>query len=172
MIARSIIGATMALALAACQTTTNSVPESLPLGPGPKSLNINTSASLFQDVCVKTYPNFQKARTVLASKAFAAHPSTGTFYDGRQDVSFKLISDGGKKICSMVFTSPDNPIELGTAFGLASTVSKDGDLELDLGADNKAVVRASSTGRSTMTFTPARRANGKNWYRATLSPRN
>jgi hypothetical protein len=80
MNAGSIVGATMALA--ACQTSTNPAPESLPLGPGSKSLDINTSGSLFKDVCVETYPNFQKTRSVLASKAFAAHPSTGTFYDG------------------------------------------------------------------------------------------
>lgn len=169
MIARSVIGLTMALALAACQTTTNSTPESLPLGPGSKSLNINTSASLFKEVCVATYPSFQKARAVLASKAFAAHPSTGTFYDGRQDVSFKLISDGGKKICSMVFTSPDDPVNLGAAFATASTIRKDGGFDVNVGS-GKTVVQAPSTGGSTMTFTPSSRTNGKDWYRAILSP--
>jgi hypothetical protein len=71
----------------------------------------------------------------------------------------------------MVFTPPNNPVELGTAFGLASTVRKNGNLKLNIGADTT-VVQAPSAGGFTMTFTPARRASGKNWYRAYLGPQN
>lgn len=96
------------------------------VGPGTESLSSTAAASLFVQVCVKTRPSLAKAKAALAKLGYVAHPETGTFYDNRSDVSFKLLR--GEGVCSMVSQSDGDPLEM--VMFLALTAGGD-DLDVD-----------------------------------------
>ncbi|MCX8508083.1 MAG: hypothetical protein ORN49_04255, partial [Rhodobacteraceae bacterium] len=79
------------------------------VGPGPDQANGINASMIFGDVCVATAPSFRKAPAVMAKMPFRQHPGTGTYYHQNLDLWIKLMP----KRCSMVFTSEDDPTELG-----------------------------------------------------------
>ncbi|OYW41708.1 MAG: hypothetical protein B7Z38_07080 [Rhodobacterales bacterium 12-64-8] len=80
------------------------------VGPGTEGLSSTAAASLFARVCIETRPKLAKAKAELASLGYVAHPDTGTFYDNRLDVSFKLLR--GEGVCSRVIRSDDDPMQV------------------------------------------------------------
>ncbi len=141
------------------------------LEPGTKGLGLEDTAYLFVGVCAKNYPNFRKAKKVLVQNGFQAHSKTGTFYDGKRDVSFKLTRGSSGKVCSMVFSSKEKPEELGLLLAVGSTQGTDGNAKIDVDP-NTFATRTNSRGGSVMNFTPTIVNNGKQYFRASLSASN
>lgn len=174
---RFVVAIALSVTLGACQTTTGSGAhetepnENAPvgeIGPGAAPLSIKTSTFLFQEVCVKTVRNNSGFRKALANNGFVASPTTGTYYDNKRDVSFKWITTSGKPVCSMAFVSKEKPVELGMALALGSLPPNSKEVELFIEA-NSVSTKAKSRNNSIMTFTPAARVKGEQYYRATIA---
>jgi len=106
---RSVFGAAMCrFAVFALVFPAPAVAETV--GPGTESLSSTAAASLFAQVCIETRPKLAKAKAELAKLGYVAHPDSGTFYDNRSDVSFKLLM--GEGVCSMVIGSDADPMEM------------------------------------------------------------
>jgi hypothetical protein len=103
----------VALALSACVAPTSGVPTSTPVssnaGPGPQDATPAEAATLFRQVCVETVPSHAKARAAIATLPFVQRRSTGTYYHRSLNLSFKLITDAGTPICSLVFGATSDP---------------------------------------------------------------
>ncbi len=94
------------LVLAACVEQTASSGD---VGPGPELADPVIASMMFSDVCVDTAPSFAGAPRVLQSLPFRQHPETGTYYHTNLNLSFKVFSDGGRRICSIVFATDEAP---------------------------------------------------------------
>ncbi|UWR45530.1 hypothetical protein [Phaeobacter inhibens] len=171
---RSSLACLVMLMLAACQTTTSgsstaSAPSNVvATKPGARPLDAMVSTSLFRSICVATYPNLPKAKQALAELGFAQNPTTGTYYDGKRDVSFKLGSGQSGKSCSMVFSSKEEPSELAIAFSVASTVGdKNGSANVLVHPQGK-FAETKSVGGSSMRFQHRGRINNKSYFNASL----
>lgn len=135
-------------------------------GPGESPVDALTASTLFDRVCMQSLPGFGGAAATLAELGFVPHPESGTFYDGRNNISFKMFADIGARYCSMVFGSRDDAFELGLM--LATTVQA---------ASPSAEVRPDpETGKVNATprpgvefeFFPSGDQGGTNYFRARL----
>ena len=170
---RSTLACLFLVALTACQTTTSEQVSTTPspaiIEPGSEPIDLETSTGLFKAVCLSNYPNNSKSEATLASLGFAPNMTTGTFYDGRRDVSFKLSKGRKGSICSMVFASKDDPMRLAIAFAVSSTAG-DSDGNANVFVDPKTQsAKTNSVAGSNMSFSPRVRANNKLYFSAHLS---
>lgn len=138
------------------------------IGPGSRQISAETAAKFLVAVCVDQFKNVRQAKRVLAANGFRPSPDTGTFYDNKRDLSFKIGKAKGVHACSMVFTSRAKPVELATMLTVASAREN---------AKGKAAVSVDpetfrgatvSTGGSKMTFRRAGKHDGKWYYHAVL----
>jgi len=120
-----------------------------------------TATSILQRVCIDTAPSFKKAPAVMAKMPFRQHPVTGTYYHQNLDLSIKLMS----KRCSMVFTSKDDPMEVGIAISVAGGGQSSGTVGLD--PNTGGTVTKTKTGL-TIELDPMGRQNGRSWYHAVV----
>ncbi|MEP5155591.1 hypothetical protein [Planktotalea sp.] len=134
------------------------------IGPGDRSLSFEYTINLFVAVCVKPKLVLTKSVETLIANKFKAHPQTGTYYNNVSDVSFKLNQASGQKTCSMAFSSKEKAIELATALAISS--ANGGKVNIDPKTNRS---QTKSSRNSYMTFTPVRRHNGRNYYRAVIS---
>lgn len=112
---KKVLGALgLVAALAACDQPTGPanrelalsaepIPSSPSAGPGSVRLSAAQAAQAFSRVCVASLPDFATAPQRLG-EGFVQNSTTGTYYNSRLNLSFKLI-DGD---CSMVFGSSAN----------------------------------------------------------------
>lgn len=100
------------LPLAACVEPTTSGGS---VGPGPGKVDLASATLSFNQVCLATMPNLNNARQVLAAGPYQQHSSTGTYYHRALDMSFKLRTEGGRPVCSMVVGTTENPGALNAA---------------------------------------------------------
>lgn len=133
------------------------------IGPGPDQVEGIGASMIFGDVCVATAPSFRKAPAVMAQMPFRQHPGTGTYYHQNLDLSIKLMP----KRCSMVFTSKDDPGELGIMMAISPATSDQGSGSMDVNPDTGASATMTKSGAK-IEFEPMGRKNGRNWYRAVI----
>lgn len=112
MISRThlLAAAAVATALAGC------VPASVE-GPGQRDPAPALVAEVFDRACVKTLPDFGAAPAALAALGFAPG-QTGTYYNGRDDISVKLIP-GSPAECSVVWGVRNAPAQQLEAYAAA-----------------------------------------------------
>ena len=78
------------------------------VGPGSEPVTARAATAMFQNVCVDTAPDFAAAPGRLTALQFRPHPRTGTFYHDRMNLSFKVFTQDGHRICSIVFAPRDD----------------------------------------------------------------
>ncbi|MGB5069289.1 MAG: hypothetical protein WBO29_18175 [Albidovulum sp.] len=160
-------GLLAALVLGGCVTPdpASQAPVSAPatdVGPGPAQADGTSAGVIFSSVCADTAPSFRQAPAILAKMPFRQHPTTGTYYHQNLDLSVKLMP----KRCSMVFSSRENPMQLG--LGLAAFAAVDsGSNQMGIDPDTGASA-TKGKGGTAFEFVPLGRANGRNMYRAVL----
>ena len=73
---------------------------------------------LFVNICAKTLPDFASANEAAIESGFTQNSATGTFYNNRSNVSFKLHGDE----CPMVFGTdrPEDEVLRRLAMGVAN----------------------------------------------------
>ncbi|MGL5009606.1 MAG: hypothetical protein ACRC6I_06955 [Paracoccaceae bacterium] len=99
-----------ALALSACVGSGKPTPNTFTdIGPGAAAADAATASLLFARICADTAPSLSAARSELAALPFRQAPDTGTYFHTQLDLSFKLRTEGGQNICSMVFGTTDDP---------------------------------------------------------------
>ena len=130
------------------------------VNPGAEMADGISAMLIFTRVCLDTQPHFKKAPAVLADLPFRQRPETGTYYHQNLDLSVKLV--GGR--CSMVFTSADDPTQLGI---LMSAASGNGQMSID---PNTGAASTVTKNGARLEFEPIGRSKGRNWYRAVLIP--
>ena len=59
----------------------------------------SSAGRLFVQACVHTRPDFAKTQDVMNAIGFVPHPKTGTYFDGKHNLSFKVHNGQ----CSLVF---------------------------------------------------------------------
>ncbi len=135
--------------------------------PGTHPVDSASAMSLISDICVDTLPRFANAPAVLAKMPFQQNPQTGTYYHRSLDLSIKLHTDKGRKICSMVFVSKDDPAQLALLIPIAAS-SQGGGNKILVGPDmsQSAVALA---GGARLTFQPIGQNAGKKYYNITVT---
>lgn len=133
------------------------------VGPGSEQVDGFAAAAILGDVCVATAPSFRNAPAVMAKMPFRQHPGTGTYYHQTLDLSVKLLP----KRCSMVFTSKDEPSQLGIAIATSAAMAGQSTGSMGLDPDTGAASTLAKNG-ATIAFEPMGRSNGRNWYRAVV----
>lgn len=120
----SVVASVLILSMAGCvetqqAATSGSAPagaaKAAQVGPGEESVDTLYASIAFADICVDTYGHPEKAKALLLAKGYVQHPQTGTFYNQRQNESFKLMG----KNCSMVFGTKDKPGQVAISFAVA-----------------------------------------------------
>lgn len=77
-------------------------------GPGDALLAPEEGATMFLEICLDNRADFKAAQADLVGWGF--NPAqTGTWYDDRHDVSFKIQDFDGTRYCSMVFSDVAEP---------------------------------------------------------------
>ncbi len=87
------------LGLAACVQP--SAPSG-PVGPGATAPDAGTTALLFRDVCLANLPDLNQTRSALAAGPFRQDSGSGIYYHNALDLSFKVRSEAGTPVCSVV----------------------------------------------------------------------
>ena len=79
------------------------------VGPGSGTAKSDDVAMMFANVCIKTLPKFEGAKAAMnADTAFQVHPTTGTFYHRKFDLSIKLHKIKGRNVCSLAFSTGED----------------------------------------------------------------
>ena len=136
--------------------------------PGTHPVDPDTAVSILSDICVDTLPRFAKAPAVLAKMPFQQHPQTGTYYHRSLDLSIKLHSDKGRKICSMVFASKDDPAQLALLIPIAAASPQNKQIDVFVTPDMSQSTATLPRGAQ-LTFQPIGRDAGRNYYNATVT---
>ncbi len=109
------------------------VAASAEVGPGKGKVDAIFGSLMFSDICAKTLPRFRSAPSVLAKMRFKQSPETGTYFHQSLDMSVKLFEQNGRQVCSMVFSSREEPMLLAMMFGTSVISATNSDNALTLG---------------------------------------
>lgn len=121
MVRFGLLASLLILSVAGCvetqqAATTASAPagaaKAAEVGPGDAAVDRLFASIAFADICVDTYGHPEKAKALLLERGYVQHPQTGTFYNPRQNDSFKLMP----RQCSMVFGSKDKAGAVAVSF--------------------------------------------------------
>lgn len=116
-------------------------------------------------VCINSAPTFADAAGQLSDMTFTQHPQTGTWYHDDLNLSIKLMSDR----CSMVFSSPEEPAELGLILAVGSAMTnEDEKASVDLNPDTGAA-GSMARGGAEFTFVPTGFIGEKPYFRAVIT---
>lgn len=88
--------------------------------PGEQLPTAAAAGTLFANVCLATAPSFVAAPLALLTEPFTQNSTTGTYYHDNLNLSFKLIDEGGRLRCSLVFAAAGDPDAVYTAFVAAA----------------------------------------------------
>lgn len=153
-----------ALSMSACVPSTENAASTGqttgPVEPGAEQADGLLAMAMFSDICIKTSPSFRGAPAALAKLPFRQHPETGTYYHRNVDLSVKLMP----KRCSMVFTSKDDPGQLGMIAGTTTAMADQDTGSMGLDPDTGAASTIARNG-TLIEFTPTGRQHGRSWYR-------
>jgi len=105
------------------------------VGPGPSPATPKQAGVLFAQICIATLPNFEGAAAKLSAPPFKQNSTTGTYYHQQINLSFKLMKEDGKPVCSLVYGAKSAITPGVTAFANAVIATRDAEANVVLGAN-------------------------------------